>query len=339
MGWRQESPSGQLLMALLKGFTVCLTFMGLLFGAHAASTERTASFPNKPIRLIVPFPAGGSADLVARAMTQALADKLGQTVIVDNKPGADGAIAADAVASAEPDGHTLFFATYGAMSAVPFLHKKVHYDPLKDFTPISGTGQFSMFLFAHPDLPVKTVQQLIAYAKTHPGEINYGTGNVASIVLGSALNLESALHMTPVPYKGEVPAMSDFVMGRIQIMFATPTNALPLVKEGRLHALASLSEKRSPLLPDVLTWRELGMHTLPIDTWSGVFGPAKLPRPIALRLSQAIHDVLALPEVQAQLVKQGFEAASTTPEQLAAYAKLQLKAWHTAIESAGLTSD
>ena len=329
----------RLCVPVLKWLVATVASLGLLCVAHAASLDRTPDALNKPIRLVVPFPAGGSADLVARAMAQALTDKLGQALVVDNRPGADGAIAAEAVANAEPDGHTLFFATYGAMSAVPFLHKKIRYDPLKDFTPISGAGKFSMFLFAHPDLPVQNVQQLIAYERAHPGQINYGTGNVASIVLGSALNSDSALHMIQVPYKGEVPAMSDFMAGRIQIMFATPTNALPLVKEGRLHALASLSEKRSPLLPDVLTWRESGMHTSPIATWSGVFGPAKLPQPFVQRLSKAINEVLDMPSVQAQLTKQGFEPMGTTPEQLATYTHSQLHAWHAAIVTSGLTAD
>ena len=311
----------------------------LLCMQHAVAAETTPTYPNKPIHLVVPFPAGGSADLVARIMAKPLGEKLGQPVVIDNKPGADGAIAAEAVAAAAPDGYTLFMATYGAMSAVPSLHKTTHYDPVKDFTPISSTGKFSMFLFAHPSVPAQTLSEFIAYEHAHVGEVNYGTGNVASIVMAAEMESQAKLHMTQVPYKGEVPAMTDFVAGRIQLMFATPANALPFVKEGKLKALATLSDKRSPLLPETPTWHEAGMHDLPIVPWAGVFGPAKLPKDMARHLSQAINEVLLREDVNAEFAKLGFEPFGSTPEKLNAYTKKQLKAWHSAIQSAGLTPE
>lgn len=315
-----------------------LGFMALLCMPNAGATE-TTTYPNKPIHLVVPFPAGGSADLVARIMAKPLADKLGQPIIIDNKPGADGAIAAETVATALPDGYTLFMATYGAMSAVPSLHKAMHYDPVKDFTPISTAGKFSMFLFAHPSVPAQTLNEFIAYEHSHVGAVNYGTGNVASIVMTAAMASQAKLHMTQVPYKGEVPAMTDFVAGRIQLMFATPANALPFVQDGKLKAYATLSDKRSALLPDVPTWREAGMRDLPIVPWAGVFGPAKLPKDMTLRLSQAINDVLQRTDVNAEFAKLGFEPFGSTPDELDSYAKKQHKAWHTAIQSAGLSTD
>ena len=316
-----------------------LGFAALLCMQHAVGAEQAPTYPNKPIHLVVPFPAGGSADLVARIMAKPLGDKLGQPVVIDNKPGADGAIAAEAVAAAAPDGYTLFMATYGAMSAVPSLHKAMHYDPVKDFTPISTAGKFSMFLFAHPSVPAQTLNEFIAYEHIHTGEVNYGTGNVASIVMAAEMESQAKLHMTQVPYKGEVPAMTDFVAGRIQLMFATPANALPFVKEGKLKVFATLSDKRGPLLPETPTWHEAGMHDLPIVPWAGVFGPAKLPKDMARRLSQAIQEVLLREDVNTEFAKLGFEPFGSTPDRLDAYAKKQHKAWHTAIQSAGLQAE
>ena len=323
-----RSPSQKLLNTLGVAALLCMQ--------HAVAAEQAPTYPNKPIHLIVPFPAGGSADLVARIVAKPLGEKLGQPVVIDNKPGADGAIAAEATAVAAPDGYTLFMATYGAMSAVPSLHKETHYDPIKDFTPISTTGKFSMFLFAHPSVPAQTLNEFIAYEHTHSGEVNYGTGNVASIVMTAEMESQAKLHMTQVPYKGEVPAMTDFVAGRIQVMFATPANALPFVKEGKLKVFATLSDKRSPLLPEIPTWHEAGMRDLPIVPWAGVFGPAKLPKDMALRLSKAITEVLQSQEVSAEFAKLGFEPFGSTPNQLDAYAKKQHKAWNAAIQSAGL---
>jgi tripartite-type tricarboxylate transporter receptor subunit TctC len=311
--------------------------MAWLIAPYAIAAEQApTAYPNKAIHLVVPFPAGGSADLVARIMAKPLADKLGQPVVIDNKPGADGAIAAEAVASAAPDGYTLFMATYGAMSAVPSLHKVVHYDPLKDFTPISAAGKFSMFLFAHPSVPAQTLNEFIAYEHTHAGQVNYGTGNVASIVMAAEMTSQAKLHMTQVPYKGEVPAMTDFVAGRIQLMFATPANALPFVKEGKLKAWATLSDKRSTLLPETPTWHEAGMHDLPIVPWAGVFGPAQMPKDITHRLSNAIIDVLQRDDVESEFAKLGFEPFGSTPEKLEAYVKKQRLAWQRAIQSAGI---
>jgi len=314
-------------------------FAAALCMQHAIAAEQAPTYPNRPIHLVVPFPAGGSADLVARIMAKPLAEKLGQAVVIDNKPGADGAIAAEAVATAPPDGYTLFMATYGAMSAVPSLHRNLRYDPVKDFTPISTAGKFSMFLFAHPSVPAQTLSEFITYEHAHTGEITYGTGNVASIVMTAEMESQAKLHMTQVPYKGEVPAMTDFVAGRIQLMFATPANALPFVKEGKLKAFATLSNKRSPLLPETPTWHEAGMHDLPIVPWAGVFGPAQLPKGMALRLSKAITEVLQREDVGNEFAKLGFEPFGSTPSKLDAYAKKQHKAWQIAIRGAGLTPE
>jgi tripartite-type tricarboxylate transporter receptor subunit TctC len=293
----------------------------------------------KTLRMVVPFPAGGSADIVARVIAKPLAVLLSQSVIVENKPGADGAIAAEFVAQAAPDGQTLFFATYGAMSAVPALHKQVHYDVVKDFTPVIGAGKFSFFVFTHPDLPASNIVQLIDYAHAHPGALSYGTGNVGSIVASADMAASYHMDWVHVPYKGEVPAMTDFLAGRIQIMIGTPSNALNWVREGRLNALVTLADKRSPLLPNVPTMAEMGLHTLPTVPWAGVFGPAQMSPQRVKQLNQAINQVLKQPEVLAEFTKQGFEAQGSTPEQLAAQVKSQLAVWGKSIQMAGIHAD
>ena len=200
-------------------------------------------------------------------------------------------------------------------------------------------NKFSMFLFVHPSVDANTVQEFIAYEHTHTGALNYGTGNVASIVMAAEMASDAKLQMTQVPYKGEVPAMSDFVAGRIQMMFATPANALPFVREGKLKALAALSDKRSPLLPETPTWYESGMPELTTIPWAGVFGPAKLPKEMTQRLSIAINASLQRDDVNAEFAKLGFEPWGSSPEKLAEYSKNQLKVWHAAIQNAGLKAE
>jgi tripartite-type tricarboxylate transporter receptor subunit TctC len=309
---------------------VVLGFWGLTAQAQDAG---------KTLHMVVPFPAGGSADIVARVIAKPLALLLNQPVMVDNKPGADGAIAAEYVAQAAPDGQTLFFATYGAMSAVPALHKQVHYDVVKDFTPVIGAGQFSFFVFTHPDVHASNILQLIDYAHKHPGALSYGTGNVGAIVASADLTASQHMNWVHVPYKGEVPAMTDFLAGRIQMMIGTPSNALNWVKEGRLNALVTLADKRSPLLPNVPTMAEMGLHTSPTIPWAGVFGPAQMSPQRVKQLNQAINQVLIQPEVLAEFAKQGFEAQGSTPEQLAAQVKSQLAVWGKSIQLAGLHAE
>ena len=314
-----------------------LVFLALHFLATTqAAAESVNAYPSRPIRLVVPFPPGGSADIVARVIAKPLAEVLGQAVFIDNKPGADGAIAAEYVAQAEPDGYTLFMATYGAMSAVPALHKHSHYDVVTDFTPITATGKFAFFLFVHPSVPAHTLPELIEFAHKHPGLLNYGTGNTGAIVATAELSAANKIEMTHVPYKGEVPAMNDFLAGRLQVMFATSANALPWVQQGKLRAVVTLLDKRSPLLPDVPTMAESGLHNLHIVPWSGVFGPAKMPTQLTSRLSVAINEILNRADIQAEFTRQGFEGAGSSPEQLQAYVKDQLKVWGRTIQLAGL---
>jgi hypothetical protein len=313
-----------------------LTLLACALQTATAQVGNLNAYPKRPVHLVVPFPAGGAADLVARAIAKPLAQALGQPVVVDNKPGADGAIAAEAVAKSAPDGYTLFMATYGAMSAVPAMRKELPYNVATDFTPIASTGKFSFFLFAHPSVQANTLAELISYVHRHPGELNYGTGNTGAIVATAELATAANLVMNHVPYKGEVPAMNDFLAGRVQLMFATPANALPWVKEGKLKALVTLQDQRSALLPGVQTMAESGMKNLSIVTWSGIFGPAKLPASITQRLNVEINTILKQPEVSEEFAKQGFEAHGSTPKEFDAYVREQLGVWNKAIHLAGL---
>ena len=304
-----------------------------------AATPAAAQYPNKPLRLIVPFPAAGAADLAARVLAQPLSQALGQPIIVENKPGADGAIAADAVIKAAPDGYTLFFGTNTALCAVPALRKNPPYNPLTDFTPVSLVGKFGFFLFVHPSVPAQSVAELLAYARANPGKLNYATGNSTSILATAQLKLLEHLDMVEIPYKGDAPATSDLVAGRVQLMFATPGTAVPFVKDGKLRALATLLPSRSSLLPDVPTMVEAGLPQISIVPWGGLFGPAKMPKEVVDRLASAMAGVLAQPEVREQLDRYAFEGRSSTPEELAVLLKEQLDAWRRTVREVGIAQD
>jgi len=298
-----------------------------------------AQYPNKPIRLIVPFPPAGAADLAARAVAQPLSQVLGQQVIVENRPGADGAIAADIVVKAAPDGYTLFFGTNTAMCGVPAMRKEPPYNPTMDFTPVSLVGYFGFFLFTNPAVPAQTLRELIDYARANPGKLNYGTGNSTSIIASARLKLQERLDMVEIPYKGDAPATADLVAGRLQLMVATPGTAVPFVKEGRLRALVTLSSNRSPLLPDVPTNAEAGMPPLGITPWAAVFGPAKLPKDVVDRVARAVAAVVVQPDVRAQLERYAFDARSSSPEELGVYLKEQVDVWIRTARDVGIVPD
>lgn len=295
-----------------------------------------AQYPNKPVRLIVPFPPGGAAEVGARIFAQPLGQALGQPVVIETKPGADGAIAADATMKAAPDGYTLFYATNTAFSWVPAVRKDPPYDPVNDFTPVSLVGQFGFFLFSHPSVPATNMKELFAYLRANPGKLNYGSGNSTSIVSTAQLLQREKLDVVHVPYKGDGPLMVDLLGGRVHFAIATPGTAAPQVREGKLRALATLLPSRSPLLPDAPTMAEAGLKELSVTPWGGVFGPKGLPRDIADRVSRELQAVLKRPEVREAFGKLAFEPRGSTPEQLAAYTREQLAVWRRAIADAGI---
>ena len=295
-----------------------------------------AQYPNKPIRLIVPFPPGGAAEVGARIYAQPLGTALGQPVIVETKPGADGAIAADVVLKSAPDGYTLFYGTNTALSWVPSVRKDAPYDPVNDFTPVSLVGFFGFFVFTHSSVPATNMKDFIAYVRANPGKLNYGSGNSTSIVATAQLLQRDKLDVVHVPYKGDGPLMVDLLGGRVHFAIATPGTAAPQVKEGKLRVLATLLPSRSALLPEAPTMKEAGVQELSVTPWGGVFGPKGMPRDITDRLSRELVAVLKRAEVREAFGKLAFEPRGSTPEELGAYTREQLALWRKAIADAGI---
>ena len=293
-------------------------------------------WPVKPIRIVLQFPPGGSTDLVARILGQAISQSLGQPVLVENKPGADGAIAGDFVARAEPDGYTFFLASNTAMMQVPLLKKSPPYDAVKSFMPVSLVGRYVYVLVAAPSLPVKNVAELLAYARANPGKLNYGSYSCVTQLMHANLRLVSKVDIALIPYKGEAPTVVDIIGGQVQLTFATPTSTLVHIKEGKLRALATLLPARFALLPDVPTAADAGLPPFTAGTWAALFGPAKLPPDITGRMNKELNAAMRRPDVREKIGQQGFDLGGSTPEELAAFIQDQLKAWERAFREAGM---
>jgi len=308
----------------------------LLVAACLFSASSFAQYPNKPIRIVVPFPAGSATDTIARILGQSVSAAVGQPVLVDNKAGADGAIAGAEVAKAAPDGYTLLMATNSPMAVAPAMKKVPPYDPVADFTPITDIGRYTFFLYMNAGLPMKSFQDLVAYAKANPGKLNYATGNTTGIVSFGQMNSLAGIEMTHVPYKGEPQAVTDIVGGRVHLLWATPTTGLAHVKDGKLRAIATNLKARSSLLPDVPTMAEVGIPQYSVVSWAALYGPARLPREIQLRLNKEFHDAMKRPEVVAQMEKQAFLLTPSSPEELGAFTKAQLEAYRAILKSIGM---
>ncbi len=308
-------------------------FMSLLLGFSTGAQAQT--WPSKPIRLVLQFPPGGSTDSVARILAQAMSTSLGQPVLVENKPGADGAIAGEFVARAEADGHTFFLATNTPMMQVPLLKKNPPYDPVKSFTPVSLIGRYVYVLVTHPGVPAKDAQELLAYARANPDKLAYGSYSGVTNLMHTQLKAVKA-DMNLVPYKGEGPTVTDILGNHIQLTFATPASTLQHVKEGKLRALAVLLPNRSSQFPTVPTGAEAGLPPLKAGTWAALFGPAKLPADIAQRVNRELNAAMQKPEVRERIAALGFDLAGSTPDEMAAYMQDQLQAWARAFSDAGM---
>jgi tripartite-type tricarboxylate transporter receptor subunit TctC len=295
-----------------------------------------SNWPTKPIRLVLQFPPGGYTDAVARILAQVLTQTLGQPVLVENRPGADGAIAGELVVRSEPDGHTYFLASNTPMMQVPLLKKNPPYDPIKQFTPVTLVGRYIYVLVAGAQLPVQNAQDLMQLIRSQPGKFNYGSYSGVTQLMFTRLKNEAKLDMNLIPYKGESPTINDILGGHVQLTFATPASALPHIKEGKLKALAVLLPKRWNLLPQVPTAVEAGVPPLTAGTWAALFGPARLPMDIANRMSRAMAEAMARPEVKEKIDNLGFDLASSTPTEMAVFMPEQLQAWSKAFADAGL---
>ena len=293
-----------------------------------------AQYPIRPIRIVVPFAPGGGADAMARIIAQPLSKTLGQPVVVDYRPGADGAIGPEFVAKSAPDGYTILLAGNSMLGAA--LRKNPPYDVIADFAPITHLGKFAFFLVVHPSVPANTLSELIDYARANPGRLNYATANLSAILAFAQLKSLGNVDMVHVPYKGESLTLPDLLSARVQLVVGTGASVVPLVKEGRLRALAALLPTRSSLLPSVPTIAEAGMPRVSVVVWAGLFAPAKTPMDVIDKLSREVNVILKRPEIRGQFEKQGSEPAGSTPGELGAFLNQQLIVWGDAARSAGL---
>ncbi|AVA34544.1 MULTISPECIES: Bug family tripartite tricarboxylate transporter substrate binding protein [Cupriavidus] len=316
--------------------TLAAAILALPAAAISLPASANDAYPSRPIRLVVPFAAGSGTDAVARITAKELGDALNQNVIVDNRPGANGSIAAEIVAQAAPDGYTLFMTTNTTHSANPSLMKKLPYDPIKDFTPVARMGNLPFMLVINPKLPVKTVGELIAYAKSHP-DMSYASGNSTGIVSGATLARMAHVDLLHVPYKSTPPAMTDVIAGQVPMMFVDVAAGIANVKAGRMRALAVTTAQRSRLLPDLPPIGDTPeLKGFDITSWNGVFAPAKTPQPIVDRLNRELSKIAASKEVAPKFEALGFEAFGQTPQQFAGFVGSELVKWNKLVKDAGI---
>ena len=294
-----------------------------------------ADFPTKPIRLVIGFAPGGGTDTTARALSNKLNASLGQQVVVDNRPGHSGTIAADIVSKATPDGHTVLLGTI-ALVVNPSLTAKMPFDTLKDLAPVTQAADSTNILVLHPSVSAKSVKELIALAKAKP--LNGGSSGIGGTghLAVELFNLQAGTKITHVAYKGGGPAMVDLLGGNIQLIFATAASSIGHIKAGKIRAIAVTTAKRSALVPDLPTVAEAGLPGYEANNWNGFFVPAKTPRPIINRLNKEIAAALNAPDIKEFLFKQGLDAAPNTPEQFAAYMKSEMAKWAKVIKAAGI---
>jgi tripartite-type tricarboxylate transporter receptor subunit TctC len=305
---------------------------------HAPAVAQ-AAYPNKPIRLIIPYAVGGSTDATARLIARSLSTRLGQTVVAENRAGAGGSVGHDLVAKAPADGYTLLFSAAGPLVVTPHTYAKLPYDPVKSLEPITLVATQPLLLVVKPGLPVKTVAELIAEAKR--GKLSYGSfGNgSAAHLAGELFKTITKVDMVHVPYKGSGPALVDLVGGQIDLMFDVFSTAAPLVKGGKLRPLAITSAERSPQLPDVPTMEQAGVSGFSAGTWFGLLAPAGMPRPVVDQLSRAMNAVLEEKELRETLASQGAEVRGGTPAQFQAFFATEYDKWGKVVKAAGVTAD
>jgi len=304
--------------------------------ALLSTAPRAENYPSRPITLVAVFGPGSASDTLCRVIGEALGTALGQTVIVETRPGANGALAATHVARSQPDGYTLMMATNSPLSAAPFLTKSVGYDPVKDFVPITRVGSFTNMLVINPSLPVHSVKELIDYAKANPGKLTYASGNTTGIVGGATLSRWAGIDLLHVPYKSTPPAVQDILAGRVSMMIIDLTAGLPHVTSGALRALAVTRLHRSALFPDLPTLDEAGIAGFELDAWAGIVAPARTPPAVVARLSSELRKVIDSPDVKKRLANVGFEAFSSSPEEFGEFINVQLGHWGQMVKDAGL---
>jgi tripartite-type tricarboxylate transporter receptor subunit TctC len=314
--------------------------LSLLLALGATSHAAAQAYPTKPIKVVVGFAAGGPADVLARIIGQRMTTLLGQSLVIENRPGAGGTIGARSVATAEPDGHTLLFGNTSTLVIGPLMNRNLDYDTLKSFAPIASVGTSSNLLVVNPGFPVTSVQELVAYAKANPGKLNYSSPGIGTPphLIGETLKQRAGIEITHVPYRGGGQAAGDVVSRQVQMAFENPAVALPLVQAGRIRALAVTSETRNPQAPDIPTMIESGFPGFVSVSFTGMVAPAGTPASIIGRLNTVVNESLALPDVQATLMKLAVEARPASPEAFAAFLARERDKWGAMITAVGIAA-
>ena len=315
-------------------FSLVSLAVSLALGSGAAA----AQYPAKPVRLVVRFAAGGPSDASARIIGQALSKSSGQPFIIDNRPGADGAIAPQVVLSAPPDGYTLLFGG-SSMVPLPLLKKQPPFDAVADFAPVSIVTRFAWCMYLAPDVPAKSVAEFVTYARANPDKLNFASNNLSEFMAAAQFMKATGTSMVRVPYKGGAQSMPELIAGRVQLNFAPLSAGLPYVREGRLRMLAILSRERNPAVPDVPTMTEAGVPGVSVPSWQAIFAPARTPQEIIPRLSREINQVLQDSEVRAKFERLGVQTEGSAPEVLAATLREDARAWRQFIRENGLTPE
>jgi tripartite-type tricarboxylate transporter receptor subunit TctC len=307
----------------------------------AAATVAAQNYPSRPIRMLVPSTPGGSVDTLARAVGTHLGERWKQQVVIDNRPGAGGTIAADMTAKAPPDGHTLIMATIAAMAAIVSLSRNVPYDPVRDFAPVTQVASQQLVLLVNPGLPAQSVPELIQLAKAKPGQLTFASAGNGSggHLSGELFKILAGVDLVHVPYKGIAPAIVDVISGQVALTFSSVISGAPHVRSGKLRALAVTGGHRSPALPALPTMIETGIRGYESNTWYGVLAPKATPRAIVMKLHDEIVAIIKLPQVRDHLSAEGAEPVGNTPEQFGAFIKSEIDKWGKVIRAAGIRAE
>lgn len=332
--FKNYSAGTRVLPALAFGISVLAT-------AVAPASAEAQSYPSRPLRFIVPFPPGGSTDIYARIIGPRLADALRQQVVIDNRPGAGGALGADLAAKAPPDGYTIWLGQTNNLAIGPAMRTKNSYDPVRDFSPITLLMQAPQVMVVNAGSPITSIKELIAAAKSKPGTLTFASAGIGSSghVAGELLNQAAGVNITHVPYKGASPAMIDLRGGRVTFLATSLASAAQFVKDGKIKGIATTGLKRARLMPDVPTVAESGVPGFEVASWHGMLAPAKVPREIIARLNREIVAILDKPEVRDALLSEGGDITPGTPEEFAVFLKSEAQKWAKVIKQAGITAE
>ena len=324
----------------MKLSVVCARFV-VAAVACAAMGGWAQSYPTKPIRIIVPFPAGGTADIMARVVGQKMTESWGQPTVIDNRSGAGGNIAAELAAKSAPDGYTLFLCTVGTHAVHQTLYAKLPFDPIKDFFPVAYIAGVPNVVVVHPSIPVTSVPELIAYIRARPGRVNFGSSGTGSSVhmSGEMLKVMAGLEMTHVPYKGNPQAVTDLMAGQIELMITNMPSVIPYIQSGRLRALAVTTKARSPALPDLPTMEEAGVSGYESSAWFGLVSPAAVSRDIVKKLNAEVVRIVGLEDVKRNLASQGAYPLAMTPDEFGAFMKDETAKWAKIVRASGARAD